>query len=130
MFERMGKIVGGGNDDVFCRCGGHVYVMGKPRNCVGDTFFAGGGDEDTVLAVMVHGWAEVPGLCVVWGPGASSVEGALMNKDLHAGRCKWCGIVVEGAVKLGVGGEIWIDSGRAEKIECDFTLGEKFIPKS
>jgi hypothetical protein len=32
------------------------------------------------------------------------------------------------AVNLGIGGDVGIDARRTQKVECDFSLGEKLIP--
>ena len=75
--------------------------MREPFHSVGDSFSLGGPNQCSVTAVVLHGWANVPGIQAMWGPRAS-VGGFLMDNKACAWRSHWCGIEVKGSIKLGI----------------------------
>jgi hypothetical protein len=52
-----------------------------------------------------------------------------MDEDASTGRSKRGAVVVESAMKLGVGGQLGIDAGATKKIEGDKGLWEEAVPK-
>ena len=64
-----------------------------------------------MLAVVVHGWPEVPGLSVMGRPGASSFKGSFVDENFHTGWSQRSGVVVERTVKLRVGRKVRIYAG-------------------
>jgi hypothetical protein len=75
----------------------------------GDAVPSGGSDKNEVMAVVVHGRADIVAFTAMITEGLALV-GALVNYDFRPKGCKWCFIVVEQSKELGVGGEFSVDS--------------------
>ena len=60
--------------------------MGSPHNCLGDAFFAGGWNKDVMAAIVVQGWAKVPGTSGMGSKGSSEF-GPFMDIDFDARGC-------------------------------------------
>ena len=128
MEQGVDQIVGGGSCGVGGRDGGHGYLCGEPFKRVRNAFGGCGWDPDAVATIMVHGGTNVKTFDGMWRPCVAD-GGLFMNKNSGARRCKRRTIVVESAMDLGVGRELGIDTGTAEKVQGDESLGEEAIPK-
>lgn len=82
-----------------------------------------------MLAVVGHGGSDVPSLCVVGRPAASSFKGPFVDENFHAWWGEGSEGVAERTVELRIGGKLWIHAGGSQEVECDFALGEKFVPE-
>jgi hypothetical protein len=87
----------------------HTYGCGKPCRGVGYSFCIGGPCPDTVAPVVAKGRAKVPTFDGVRSPCLLYI-GFLMNAKF----CAWWGersaIEIKGAMHVGLGGQLWIDS--------------------
>ena len=91
-------------------------MCGEPGEGVGDSFGASVADPSAVAAVMVKSRAKVPAVDGVWGPSAANGR-FFVYEDAGTGGCERGSVVVEGAVKLSLGGKEWVDARAAEKIQ-------------
>ena len=122
------KVKDGGSYAVSGGGGGHGDSGGEPGKSVGSAFGTSFPDPDVVTAVVVQSGADVPTVNSMWCPGATD-SGRFVDKNSGARRSKGCTVIVEGTMELGIGRELGIDAGSAEKIQGDEGLGKEAVPK-
>jgi hypothetical protein len=90
--------------------------MGEPGNSVGDTFGSGVAGPHTVTTIVVHGWAQIPAVDSMRGPGATNL-GFFMDEDLYARRGHGGAVEVKETKDMGVGGKMGMKTAGAEQIK-------------
>ncbi len=126
--EGSSEIFGGGEKDVGGAGSGHGKVVWEPADCVGDADGIGGRDPDVVAAVVMKAGADVVAASGVNGESLSAF-GTFMGVDLDAGWSEWRLVEIVRTVNLCMGGQLRINSGRTEQIECESGLWEKLVPE-
>jgi hypothetical protein len=114
-------------DEVGRGCKRHCDFGGEPGDSVGDALGTGLPDPDGVAAIGVEGWAEVPAVEGMRGPGGA-IAGLVMDEDSNARWGNRRAIKVKGAVHLGPCRELGIKAGAAEEVEREEGLGHEAIP--
>ena len=102
--------------------------MWKPVDCVSDADGIGGRDPDVVAAVVMKARADVVAASGVNGESLSAF-GTFMGVDFDAGWSEWRLVEIVRSVNLCMGGQLRINSGRTEQIECEGGLWEKLVPE-
>jgi hypothetical protein len=87
----------------------HDYGGGKPCKGVGYSFCIGGPSPDAVAWVVATDRAKVPTFYGVRGPCLSYIE-FLVNRNFGARWGERGTVEIKGAMYVGLGGYLWIDS--------------------
>ena len=87
-------------------------MVRKELNGVTDAFGVCFGDEDSVAAIMLKGWVNVPAGSAMGGPRVAFVSG-FVSDDFGSRWGERGSVEIEISKKLGVGRELGIDLGRA-----------------
>jgi hypothetical protein len=85
MTERMDQCGGSGAGSVSRGGFWHEAVVGKKRNCVGVAFGGCLGDVDTVAAIVLGGWDQVPAIDTASVPRAT-LSGFFMDDNTSSWR--------------------------------------------
>ena len=85
-------------------------------------------DVDAVASVVVRGRSKVPSIYTVGGPGAA-VFGWLVYYASRAWRCYWCAVEIKRTVQLCFCRHYWVETGRAEEVECQGSIGYEVVPE-
>jgi hypothetical protein len=80
----------------------HGNGVGKPCQCVSDTFGLGGPDPGAKAAIMFKGGADVPSVDAMRSPCLATI-GLFMDNNMDAGGGKGGRVEIELAVDLGPG---------------------------
>ena len=102
--------------------------MWEELYCIGDAFCASAWDVYAVASVVVRGGSKVPSIYTVGGPGAA-VVGCLVYYDLRAWWCEWCAVEIKSTVQLGFCRHSWVETGRAEEVECQCGMWDEAVPE-
>ena len=95
--------------------------MGEPINGVGNADGVGGRNPYLVASIVVEARTNVVTSSGVHGESFAAV-GTFMGVDFDAEWGKRCFVEIERAVDLGVGRELRIDAGWAEKVQGEGCL--------
>ena len=122
MVQCMENVLYAGENEVVGRCDWHGRLGWEPSHRVANPSCSGFPHPDGITPIGVECRPCVPTIFAVWGP-----RGAFawfnVNQDANSGRGQWCAITIEMAVKLGVGGELGVDSRASQKIQGELGLG-------
>jgi hypothetical protein len=100
--DDMGDFFDGGGRAVVRRRFWHGNFGGGKLDCVGYSVSSCCGDKNGVVAVVVHGRADVPAFAAMVTEGVA-LMGPFVYYGLGAEGCQWRFMVVEAAEELGVG---------------------------
>ena len=103
--------------------------MWEEPYCFGDAFCVSAWDVYAVASVVVRGRSEVPSIYTVGGGAGAAVVGCLVYYESHAWRCNWCAVEIKSTVWLGFCQQYWVDTGRAEKVECQGGMWDEAVPE-
>ena len=108
MLQRIDKVGGGAHIIVGGRQLGNGGVRGEELDCADVALVAGLGYLDYVSAIMSEGWSDVLALFYVCGP-CLVLFWFLVDKGASAEWHQRRPVKIEGAVELGVSGELWVN---------------------
>ena len=116
MLQHVDKVDGGAHIIVGRRQLGNGGMREKELDCATVALVAGLGYVYYVAAVMFEGWSDVLALFSVCGP-CLVLFWFLVDKGASAGWHQRRPVKIEGAVELGVSGELWVNPQWAEEIQ-------------
>jgi hypothetical protein len=111
--ESSGEILCSGNENVGGTGNWHGEVVREPVNGIGDADGIGGWNPDLIAAVMIVAWANVETAGRVHGKGFSAFS-SFVGVKFDAGWSQWGLVEIEGAMNLGMGGQLGVDTGRTK----------------
>jgi hypothetical protein len=115
MLKCVHDIFGTSDDGIDRGSNRHGELCGKPGERVCITFCAGFFDPDSVTAVRVLGWADVPSIDCMRRPRGSN-SGCFVDEDADSWGCNWDAVEVVVAVDLGPGRQFGIDTRATHEI--------------
>ena len=92
-----------------------------------DSVFVCSGCVEFVTSAMFHSGTNMPSFDAMGCPTAAIVRW-FMDEGAGSWWCQWCSVEVKGSKELCVSGELGIDSGGTEEIECKLGLWQESAP--
>ena len=115
VLEGCDEVVGSGTRSIDGGSLGHGSMYGEPFECISNAFSASFDCVDAVAAVVVGSCTNVPARDAMLGPRFTDF-GFLMDNDFGTKGAERSSVEVEGAMKLGLCREPWVDAGWAKEI--------------